>query len=95
MAEVVLSFVPGTIFLLVGKVSKEKIGYGDGWLFLIIACWLGMRETWELWQVSLFLCSLFSFVILLAKKINSKHCMPFIPFVWLAHLLLWIMIYGS
>ena len=85
--EVFLSFVPGMLFLLIGKISKEKIGFGDGWLFLVIGCWMEMRETWMLWQVSLFLCSLFSLVILVVKKFNTKYCIPFIPFVWLTHLL--------
>ena len=87
VVEVFLSFVPGIIFLLLGKMSKEKIGFGDGWLFLIIACWMETKEIWILWQVSLSLCSIFSIVMLMAKKFNTKYCIPFIPFVWLAHLL--------
>ena len=93
--EVLLSFLPGILFLFVAKLSGEKIGFGDGWLFLIVACWLGMRETWALWQISLVLSSIFSFVMLITKKYSRSHCMAFVPFVWLAHLLLWSLYYGK
>lgn len=93
--EVLLSFLPGILFLFVAKLSGEKIGFGDGWLFLIVACWLGMRETWALWQISLVLSSIFSFVMLIAKKYSRNYCLAFVPFVWLAHLLLWSLYYGK
>ena len=90
-----LSFLPGLIFLFVAKISREKIGVGDGWLFLIVASWLGSKETWALWQMSLILSSIFSLVMLITKKYSSSYCIAFIPFVWLSHLLLWSLYYGK
>ena len=95
IVEVLLSFLPGIIFLLIAKISKEKIGYGDGWLFLIIACWMEARETWILWQLSLFISSVFSFILIIIKKCNVKSSIAFIPFIWLGHLVLCSMIYGK
>ena len=93
--EIILSFLPGLIFLFVAKISREKIGVGDGWLFLIVASWLGSKETWALWQMSLILSSIFSLVMLITKKYSSSYCIAFIPFVWLSHLLLWSLYYGK
>ena len=95
IGEIIFSFLPGILFLIAAKISREKIGFGDGWLFLIVACWVGMRETWALWQISLVLSSIFSFVMLITKKYSRSYCMAFVPFVWLAHLLLWSLYYGK
>ena len=95
VGEITLSFLPGIMFLFVAKISREKIGVGDGWLFLIVACWLGAKETWALWQMSLVLSSIYSFVMLITKKYSFSYCIAFVPFVWLAHLLLWSLYYGK
>lgn len=87
--DIILSLVPGLVFLFIAKASKEKIGFGDGWLFLIIAGWMGTEITWKLWQSSLLLSSFFSFAMLMLKKYKLQNQIPFIPFVWLAHLMIW------
>ena len=92
---VFLSLVPGLIFLLIAKVSKEKIGLGDGWLFLIIAAWVGTETTWIIWYGSLLLSALFSIVMVILKKYKMQSQLPFIPFIWLAHLFLWSLNYGN
>lgn len=92
---VFLSLVPGLIFLLIAKVSKEKIGLGDGWLFLIIAAWVGTETTWTIWYGSLLLSALFSIVMVVLKKYKMQSQLPFIPFIWLTHLLLWSLNHGS
>jgi leader peptidase (prepilin peptidase)/N-methyltransferase len=92
---VCLSFIPGLIFLLVAKVSKEKIGLGDGWLFLIVAGWIGTGDTWTIWAHSLLLSTFFSIVMLVLKKYKLQSQLPFIPFIWLAHLFLWSTNHGS
>lgn len=92
---VCLSFIPGLIFLLVAKVSKEKIGLGDGWLFLIVAGWMGLEDTWTIWSHSLLLSAVFSIAMLVLKKYKMQSQLPFIPFIWLAHLFLWSINHGS
>lgn len=95
LMDVFLSFVPGLIFLFMAKVSKDKIGVGDGWLFLIIAGWCGLEATWGIWYGSLFLSAFFSIAMVVLKKYKMQSQLPFIPFVWVAHLLLWSLHYGS
>ena len=95
MMVVFLSLVPGLIFLLIAKVGKEKIGLGDGWIFLIMAGWMGAEITWTIWYISLILSAFFSFVMMVLKKYKMQSQLPFIPFVWMAHLFLWSINHGS
>ena len=85
--DILFSFLPGIIFLLIAKFSKEKIGFGDGWLFLILGGWIGSKKIWALWQLSLVLSATFSLLMLGIKKCRIKSQIPFIPFVWLIHLI--------
>ena len=38
--DILVSCLPGILFLSLAKLTKEKIGEGDGLLFLIIGCCL-------------------------------------------------------
>ena len=41
--------VPGCLLLLLGYISREQIGYGDGWLMLSLGMWLDLTEL--LWML--------------------------------------------
>ena len=90
--EMILSFLPGIIFICISKITKEKIGIGDGLVFLLIGIFWG-EKTWMLWQTSLVLSSLYSFIMIVAKKSKLENQIAFIPFVWLGHFLLWSFYY--
>lgn len=91
--DILVSCLPGILFLSLAKLTKEKIGEGDGLLFLIIGCCLDSKESWMLWQLSLLLSFLFSFLMLIMKKYKGESQIAFIPFVWFAHVFLWSMKY--
>ena len=92
--EFVISLLPGLFFLLISKLAKEKVGAGDGYIFLIIGCCLGSSMTWMICQLGLILSSIYSFLILLLKRGNRNSQIAFVPFIWLAHFLLWSLKYG-
>ncbi len=93
IADILFSFLPGVLFLIISKITKEKIGAGDGLLFLVLGCCLGSKVTWTLWQLALLLSSVFSFVMLIMKKYRAESQVAFVPFVWIAHIFLWSMKY--
>lgn len=71
----------GVICLLFAKVTKESFGYGDGFLFLALGLWMGMKYTIVLLFGGLLLSAIFAVFILLLKKGNKKTTIPFVPFV--------------
>ncbi|MBR5596578.1 MAG: hypothetical protein IKW30_04130 [Lachnospiraceae bacterium] len=88
-----ISLLPGLIFLVIAKITKEKIGYGDGYVLLILgSCFLNIK-IWKLLEVSILLITSFTIIMLAFKKITTKDKIPFLPFLWLSHLLLWGMEY--
>ena len=75
----------GLFLLLVAKITKEKIGYGDGWVILVTGIYLGFRYNLFLLTVSLFISALVSIVLLSFKKVNRKSTMPFVAFIFVGY----------
>lgn len=92
IAGLFFSLIPGMVFLLLGRSTREQVGYGDGWMLLILGMCLGSR-IWRLWQLALVLCVVFSAGMMLLKKLQRRSRIPFLPFLWISHLLLWGMDY--
>lgn len=87
--EWLLAFIPGVLMLILAKITEEKIGYGDGWLIVILGNYMTVSEISILLQISIILIFLFS-VIVLCGKMATKTCqIPFLPFLWISHLLVW------
>lgn len=75
----------GLAVLLSAKVTREKIGYGDGWLLLVSGIYLGFRYNLFLFMIALFLSAAISIVLLICKKVSCKSTMPFAAFVFLGY----------
>ena len=79
------SMLPGLVFLMITKATKEKIGYGDGIVFLILGSCMDLSDIMSLWQISLLLSMFFSFFMVVIKKWNLHSQVAFVPFIWIAH----------
>ena len=80
----------GIMLLLLAKMTREKIGYGDGWIFVVTGIYMGFRNNMYLLLLSLFLASLVSICLLVFKKVNKKTELPFVSFVLPGYLLLFV-----
>lgn len=71
-----------SLLFLVMIMSGDKLGGGDVKLYAVIGLAIGIWGS----LVSLFLASLFALLLImplvLTKRINMKHPVPFVPFVW-------------
>lgn len=87
--EWVLALIPGVLILLLAKATREKIGFGDGWVLLILGNFLNIVEVWYILQTAVFLVMFFSLVLLCSKRAGKEYQIPFLPFLWGAHTLFW------
>lgn len=78
----------GLAVLISAKITREKIGYGDGWLLVVTGIYLGFRYNLFLFTISLFLSAAVSIVLLICKKVNRKSTMPFAAFAFLGYCLM-------
>ena len=88
--EILGGILIGIVLLLLAKITREKIGYGDGWIFVVTGIYLGFHSNMYLLLLSLFLASLVSICLLVFKKVNKKTELPFVSFVLPGYLLLFV-----
>lgn len=82
--EQLLALLPGIVCLIMGRITKEAIGYGDGMIFLM----LGFFYEWEcLCMIGMRACILAAIAALICLIIlhkNRKYELPFVPFLTFA-----------
>ena len=88
VSDWVLAMIPGILILIIAKYTNEKIGFGDGWLLLILGSFFKIREIWYILQVAIFLVTIFSLILVVGKKADKEDQIPFLPFLWIAYLIL-------
>lgn len=88
--EILGGILIGVVLLLLAKITREKIGYGDGWIFVVTGIYLGFHSNMYLLLLSLFLASLVSICLLVFKKVNRKTELPFVSFILPGYLLLFV-----
>lgn len=79
--QILLSLLPGLFFLLVSWCTKEKVGYGDGILLLIIGLTVGFNQCFTGLCISLFLSAFFGVLLLFFHKAQKNSRIPFVPFL--------------
>lgn len=77
----------GVIILLVAWCSKEYVGFGDGYLFMVTGIFLGVIQNFALFFASLFLAGSFAIACLVLKKKKGDDRMALGPFVLTAYVL--------
>ncbi len=78
-----IALVIGSFFLLLSKITREQIGYGDSWLLCIFGIYYGS------WRFVEFL-SVFFFLLAIAGILcfHKRKKFPAVPFLFVAYFLL-------
>ncbi len=82
--------VTGFGVVILSKIVRGQIGSGDGYAMMIIGIGTGAEDLFLLLCFALLLSGVFSAVLLVAGK-GRRYQFPFIPFLFLAFLLVFIL----
>ncbi len=81
--ELLLSFLPGLLLLLLCRLTDSAIGSGDGLFLLIGGCYLSLTELTLLLLTGIFLSGLLAILLLslgrFRRRSMRKAAIPFIP----------------
>ena len=88
-AEWLVAFFPGIIILVIAKLTKEKMGVGDGYILMVLANYMNLWEICMLLQTAIIFTSLFALLLICNRKVSKEYPIPFLPFLWIAHMVLW------
>ena len=74
----------GGMFLMIGRLTKESIGYGDGIGLMILGIFEGFEGMLFIAAGAFLLSSLYGIWMLLALRKTWSASMPFFPFLLMA-----------
>ena len=75
-----MSLMPGALLLLASFMTEEKVGYGDGIIFLIIGNLAGSFITSLVLFGTVMISAILSGTLLISKKATLQTKIPMIPF---------------
>ena len=85
---VILSILPAILFLIIAKVSKEQVGYGDGWLMLPLGIILGFEKMCMVLMWAISLAAVCALILLVKYRYRRGMEMPFVPFLLTGYVLM-------
>ena len=81
----------GIVLLLAALISRERIGYGDGVIFLVLGvCVEPVSVLWILW-LSMLAAGIVGCVGVIRGKRDRKSAVPYIPFVLAAYVAVFLL----
>ena len=79
--NVALSVIPGVTFWILSFISGEKVGYGDGWILIMIGLFMGLWKCFLILIIGLILSSLVVLILLAVRRVSRDYQLPFAPFL--------------
>lgn len=82
--EMISAVFPGLFLLIIGFFSKEKIGFGDGILLIMIGLMVGFPFCLGILCIGLLSSCLYALFLLVFRRAGRGDSFPFAPFLALA-----------
>ncbi|MFI3212925.1 MAG: hypothetical protein R3Y24_06240 [Eubacteriales bacterium] len=83
----IYGILPGVILLLIGRFTYQSIGYGDGLVIIIIGLLLSNIDMMYVIIYGFLASFIFCGAVVFCKKVSKETTIPFLPFLFLAHIL--------
>lgn len=83
LIRVLTGILPGIGMLIMGKLSQETIGYGDGYLTLILGFSMGFWEILGILGIALFGVFGAAIYLVVVRKKSRNSQIAFVPFLLL------------
>ena len=85
--DLVWAMIPGIVCLLLGKVTRQAIGYGDGFLLCAMGMFVSCQEVLSIVMGACMLAGAVALALFAFQKKRGKDQIPFVPFLLVASLL--------
>lgn len=78
MEEIIFSLLPGAGMLLLGFLTREQIGYGDGLTVAVLGLWTGGRSVLVSVIAAVLCTGVWSLICVIKRRMEP---IPFVPFL--------------
>lgn len=80
----------GVLLLLIGRFCEGCIGTADGIMIAVIGGIIGYQDTLLLLMNAILMAAVFSILLIIVKKARRRTVIPFLPFMLLGYLMIFI-----
>lgn len=85
--------IPGLFCLLIGKITRQALGYGDGFLLCAMGMYVSCGTLLSILMTACIAAGIVALALLVFGKKHGKDQIPFVPFLLLASVL--AILYGN
>ena len=82
--SVFMAILPGVIALGIGWITREAIGYGDGFLLCAMGAYLPMDRVIGILMLACLLAGGVGLFLIISGRKKGKDTLPFVPFLLVA-----------
>ena len=79
----------GLAFVLVSRVTREQLGYGDSWLLCILGAYLGTWNLLALLCTAWLAAALAATAVRAARRCGRGTALPMVPFITAGYVVMW------
>jgi leader peptidase (prepilin peptidase)/N-methyltransferase len=84
MMDLCMGLLPGVVCLGLGWITREAIGYGDGFLLCAMGMYRDLEELVGIIAIASSLAGVWGMVLIIFCKKKGKDQIPFVPFLLVA-----------
>lgn len=77
----------GIIIIILGKITNEAIGIGDGIVVIILGVFTGAGYNLSILFFAFLISAIISIILLTLKKLKRKDSIPFVPCLFIGYLI--------
>lgn len=78
---------PGSILLLFANITKEAIGYGDGWILVMLGFFYEWEDVCGILMSAFLFATIVALLLLIFFRKHRTYEIPFVPFLTMALLM--------
>lgn len=79
--RLLVGLLPGMLLILMGFLTREKVGYGDGAMVIVIGLVTGWPGCFLIYLIAQFGVLFWAAVLLVCKRADRNMKIPFAPFL--------------
>lgn len=94
-ADLLWALVPGVVCLGVGRLTRQAIGYGDGFLLCAMGMYVSCESLLSICMTACMVAGVVALGLLAFRRKRGKDQIPFVPFLLVAAIMQCLLEKGS
>ena len=89
IVDILIACMPGSILLIVSRLTKEIIGYGDDIVFVVMGLYMSFEKLISIGILAYMIAGVVALFMLVVLRKNGNYRIAFLPFLGISYLINW------